>query len=59
MMGIFIERACRTQLLLMSAGVPYSATPAKELAAKRAQVFDTPLVESHWNYFLRRLSAGN
>jgi L-fuculose-phosphate aldolase len=57
MMGIFIERACRTQLLLMAAGVPYSATPASELAAKRAQVFDAPLVESHWNYFLRRLAA--
>ncbi|HSM19968.1 MAG TPA: class II aldolase/adducin family protein [Hyphomicrobiales bacterium] len=57
MMGIFIEKACRAQLLLMAAGVPYTATPANELAAKRAQVFDGPLVESHWNYFLRRLDA--
>lgn len=57
MMGIFLERACRTQLLLMAAGVPFTSTPADELAAKRAQVFDAPLVESHWNYFLRRLAA--
>jgi len=59
MMGIFIEKACRTQLLLMAAGVPYSATPENELAAKRAQVFDAPLIESHWSYFLRRLAAGS
>ena len=59
MMGIFIEKACRTQLLLMAAGVPYSATPADEIAAKRAQLFDAPLVESHWSYFLRRLAAGS
>ncbi|MDP2622128.1 MAG: class II aldolase/adducin family protein [Hyphomicrobiales bacterium] len=57
MMGIFIEKACRVQLMLMAAGVPYTATSSEELAAKRAQVFDVPLIESHWSYFLRRLAA--
>jgi len=57
MMGIFIEKACRAQLLLMAAGVPYTATSEEELAAKRSQVFDAPLIESHWSYFLRRLAT--
>jgi len=59
MMGIFLEKACRVQLLLMAAGAPYTSTPPEELAAKRGQVFDAPLVESHWSYFLRRLAASS
>lgn len=57
MMGIFLEKACRVQLLLMASGFPYTATSPEELAAKRTQVFDTPLVASHWDYFRRRLAA--
>ena len=57
MMGIFFERACRVQLLLMATGAAYTATSHEELAAKQAQLFDAPLVESHWNYFLRQLAA--
>jgi ribulose-5-phosphate 4-epimerase/fuculose-1-phosphate aldolase len=56
--AVFLERACRTQLLAMAAGVPYHATPPDELPAKRARLNSSGGAAMAWEYYRRKQSAG-
>jgi L-fuculose-phosphate aldolase len=54
MMGVFLERACRSQLLLLSTGLLYAATDPAEIAEKGQAIFDAGLVENFWAFFKRK-----
>jgi L-fuculose-phosphate aldolase len=58
LMGIFLEKACRVQLLVRSSGAPFTATPDAEIAAKREQIFSPALAEGFWAYYRRKARAG-
>jgi L-fuculose-phosphate aldolase len=53
-MGVFLERACRSQMKLLSTKQDYKATPKSELFAKKAQILDPNLVENFWSFFTSR-----
>jgi L-fuculose-phosphate aldolase len=54
MMGVFLERACRSQLALLATGLAYSATAPEEIAQKTGEIFDPGLIETFWAFFKRR-----
>jgi ribulose-5-phosphate 4-epimerase/fuculose-1-phosphate aldolase len=55
--GIFLEKACKAQLLGMSAGFR-AATPSPATRLKRHKQAMTPIHWEHsWNYFCRKLKA--
>lgn len=55
--SIFVERACRVQLLLTSSGLAWSAPPENELAESgSARLPLSPrLIDDFWGYFNRQL----
>ena len=53
LMGVFLERACRSQLALMASGQPYRATPPADLAAKRDNTLDAGLRANFWRFLQR------
>jgi L-fuculose-phosphate aldolase len=54
MMGVFLERACRSQLALLATGLACSATAPEEIAQKHAEIFDPGLIETFWAFLKRR-----
>jgi L-fuculose-phosphate aldolase len=54
MMGMFLERACRSQLALLATGLAFTATAPDEIAQKHAEIFDPGLIETFWAFFKRR-----
>jgi len=54
LMGVFLERACRSQLLLMATQQAYRSTPKSELSAKREQILDPNLIENFWSFYKRK-----
>jgi L-fuculose-phosphate aldolase len=54
MMGLFLERACRSQLALLATGLAYTATAPEEIALKHDEIFDPGLIETFWAFFKRR-----
>lgn len=56
--GIFLERACRSQLQILATGKPFVATPLVELASKKAQILDPNLIRTFWNFYKRKTEAG-
>ena len=54
MMGVFLERACRSQLALLATELAYGATAPAEIAQKHAEIFDPGLIETFWAFFKRR-----
>jgi ribulose-5-phosphate 4-epimerase/fuculose-1-phosphate aldolase len=56
--GVFVEQACRAQLLLAASGLPWSAPPAEDLApGGRARLELSPaLVDDLWGWFERELA---
>jgi L-fuculose-phosphate aldolase len=54
MMGVFLERACRSQLALLATGLAFTATAPDEIAQKHAEIFDPGLIETFWAFFKRR-----
>ncbi len=57
LMGVFLERACRSQLLLLQTQLPYRATPTVELFAKKEQILDPQLVDNFWAFYQRKADA--
>ncbi|MEW6639985.1 MAG: class II aldolase/adducin family protein [Pseudomonadota bacterium] len=53
--GVFLERACRSQLTLLATGLPYAATSAAEIATKQAQILDNTLLATFWAFYRRGL----
>ncbi|MFC8381832.1 class II aldolase/adducin family protein [Nocardia sp. NPDC056952] len=54
MYAVLLERACRTQLMSLSAGGPKTWSSESETDFKRGQVWDRTQVLAGWNYLLRR-----
>lgn len=55
LMGIFLEGACRAQMQLLATQISYKATSPSELAKKKNQVFDAPLIDTFWSFYKRKL----
>jgi len=53
-MGVFLERACRSQLALLATGVAFNATAPEQIAQKHAEIFDPGLIKTFWAFFKRR-----
>lgn len=56
LLAIYLERACRTQLLAMATGRPYSWTPDDEATEKRTRVGSAAGYAATWAYLRRRLA---
>jgi L-fuculose-phosphate aldolase len=54
LMGVFLERACRSQMELLATKQTYKATPRSQLSAKREQILDPNLVENFWSFYKRK-----
>jgi L-fuculose-phosphate aldolase len=54
MMGVFLERACRSQLALLATGLAFNATAPEQIAQKHTEIFDPGLIETFWAFFKRR-----
>ena len=54
LMGVFLERACRSQMELLATKQTYKATPRSQLSAKREQTLDPNLVENFWSFYKRK-----
>lgn len=52
-----LDRACRMQLAVLSAGGPGAWSSEKESLAKREHCYDEPLLRGAWDYLVRRLGA--
>jgi L-fuculose-phosphate aldolase len=57
LMGIFLERACRSQLTLISTGLAYHATPDEALVGKFEQILDAKLMANFWAFHKRKLAG--
>jgi L-fuculose-phosphate aldolase len=57
LMGIFLERACRAQLTLISTGLAYRSTPDAALADKFEQILDPSLMANFWAFHIRKLTT--
>jgi len=55
LVGIFVERACKTQLTLAASSMPWSWPEPEEFAIKAEQLARPALVEAFWAYFNREL----
>ncbi len=53
--AVFLERACRTQLLAMAAGDPIRWSDDDEAAAKRDHCYSPAQLEQAWAYLVRSL----
>jgi L-fuculose-phosphate aldolase len=54
MMGLFLERACRSQLALLATGLAYAATAPENISQKHDEIFDPGLIKTFWAFFKRR-----
>ncbi|MFC3577506.1 class II aldolase/adducin family protein [Streptomyces yaanensis] len=53
MYAVLLERACRTQLMAMSAGGPKVWSDSEEAAFKRNQIWNPTQIDAGWNYWQR------
>lgn len=56
MTAVFLDRACATQLLAMSAGGWATWSSPEESAAKREHAYGPALIQGGWDYLVRRVS---
>jgi L-fuculose-phosphate aldolase len=57
LMGVFLERACRSQMHLLATHREYKSTPVSELKAKKDQILDRDLIENFWSFYKRKADA--
>jgi L-fuculose-phosphate aldolase len=57
--AVLLERACRTQLLAMSAGGWATWSDDSEALAKRDHCYPPELLHQAWDYLVRRLDRGD
>ncbi len=55
--AVFLERACRTQLIAMAAGDPTRWSDDEEAVAKREHCYSPAQLEQAWAYLVRSLSS--
>ena len=54
-MGLYLERACRSHLAVLATGQPYDSTPPEEIAHKQKQTLDPKLTEAFWLFLKRQI----
>ncbi len=54
-MGYFLERACRQQLVLDASGLAWESQTEEELGAKGDQILGESTIEMFWNHLVRKL----
>lgn len=54
MHAVFLEKACRVQLLAMSSGRITRSTPSEEVAAKKRDVWKHDQLTAGWRYLVRQ-----
>lgn len=59
MYSVLLERACRTQIMSMSAGGPKAWSSESETEFKRSQVWDPTQIRAGFDYLLRRAERGS
>ena len=55
LMGIFLEKACKAQLLIQSSGIRWSWPTDEDMARRTPQTFITPFLERSWDFYVRKL----
>lgn len=55
MMGIFLEKACKAQLLIASTGYKWAPPSPEEMADRLPQTFHSGLIERSWGFYTRKL----
>ena len=55
MMGIFLERACKAQLLIASTGYRWDYPTEAEMKARAPQTFHSAMIGRSWDYYCRKL----
>jgi hypothetical protein len=59
MMGIWLERACKAQLLLASTGYKYQKLTDEEMKARIPQTYYSAFIERSWLFYCRKLKWYN
>lgn len=54
-MGFFLERACRQQLVLEASGMEWAGQTQEELGPKGSQILGDQAIEMFWNHLNRKL----
>jgi L-fuculose-phosphate aldolase len=57
LMGIFLERACRSHLAVLATGCDYTSTPEDEVQRKKSQILDAGLLANFWSFYKRKLQS--
>jgi L-fuculose-phosphate aldolase len=55
MMGIFLERACKAQLMIAASGYRWDYPSAGEMSKRTPQTFHSGLIQRSWNFYVRKL----
>lgn len=55
--GVFLERACKVQLLAAGAALSWSMPSEAERRTRHEQIMTPAHIEHSWNYFCRKLDA--
>jgi len=55
MIGIFLEKACKAQLLIGASGLPWTAPDAEVEALRRGQIMTPIHIDHCWGYYCRKL----
>ncbi len=53
--AIFLEKACRAQIILAQSGLKHSAPPKAEIDKKRKTIYPVRAQNNFWDYYNRRL----
>lgn len=55
LMGIWLERACKAQLLLAATSYECQQLTDEDMAARKPQTYHTEFIDRSWLYYLRKL----
>jgi len=57
LMGIFLERACRSYLAVLATNTSYETTTESEIKNKKSQILDSALLTNFWSFYRRQLAS--
>jgi ribulose-5-phosphate 4-epimerase/fuculose-1-phosphate aldolase len=55
LMGVWLERACKAQLLLASTGYKYAPLTDAEMKARLPQTYHSAFIDRSWDFYCRKL----
>ena len=59
MTAVLLDKACRVQLAAMAAGEPVLWSDENEVASKRDEIWNPPLLEAGWRYLCRQTAPSD